>query len=63
MKQQIQAIAAEFIKNKHSKIRWVSFAAFALAPLFGGLFMILMKGNSYEGLSGVFKSKAVMMSF
>lgn len=63
MKQQIQAIAAEFIKNRHSKIKWVSFAAFALAPLFGGLFMILMKGNGYEGLSGVFKSKAVMMSF
>lgn len=63
MRQQYQAIIAEFIKNKHSKIRWISFIAFALAPLFGGVFMLLMKGSGYEGLSGAFKSKAVMMSF
>ena len=63
MSQQYQAILAEIIKNKHSRIRWVSFIAFALAPLFGGVFMLLMKGSGYEGLSGTFKSKAVMMSF
>lgn len=63
MKQQILAISAEFIKNKHSQIRWVTFIAFALAPIFGGVFMILMKDGGYEGLSGAFKSKAVMFSF
>jgi ABC-type transport system involved in multi-copper enzyme maturation permease subunit len=63
MKQQIRAISAEFIKNKHSRIRWVTFIAFALAPIFGGVFMILMKDGGYEGLSGAFKSKAVMFSF
>jgi len=63
MKKQIQAIIAEFTKNKHSRISWVAFIAFALAPLFGGVFMLLMKDNGYEGLSGAFKSKAVMMSF
>jgi ABC-type transport system involved in multi-copper enzyme maturation permease subunit len=63
LSQQLQAIIAEFIKNKHSRIRWVSFIAFALAPLFGGVFMLLMKGSGYDGLSGAFKSKAVMMSF
>jgi len=63
MRQQIRAIIAEFIKNRYSRIRWVTFVAFALAPLFGGLFILLMKGNGYEGLSGAFKSKAVMMSF
>lgn len=63
MKQQLQAFLAEIIKNKHSRIKWITFLAFALAPLFGGVFMLLMKDSGYEGLSGVFKSKAVMMSF
>jgi len=63
MKQQIRAISAEFLKNRHARIRWFSFIAFALAPIFGGVFMILMKDVGYEGLSGAFKSKAVMFSF
>lgn len=63
MKQQLLAISAEFIKNKHARIRWVTFIAFALAPIFGGVFMLLMKDGGYEGLSGAFKSKAVMLSF
>jgi ABC-type transport system involved in multi-copper enzyme maturation permease subunit len=63
MKQQIQALSAEFIKNKHSRIRWITFIAFALAPTFGAVFMILMKDVGYDGLSGAFKSKAVMLSF
>lgn len=63
MKEQFLAISAEFIKNRHSRIRWVSFIAFSLAPVFGGVFMILMKDVGYEGLSGAFKSKAVLLSF
>lgn len=63
MKQQMLALTAEFIKNKHLRIRWVTFIAFALAPIFGSVFMILMKDVGYEGLSGAFKSKAVMFSF
>lgn len=39
------------------------FVAFAIAPVFGGLFMILMRDNGLEGLSGVYKSKAMMLSF
>jgi ABC-type transport system involved in multi-copper enzyme maturation permease subunit len=63
MKQQIQAFIAEVNKNKHSKITWITFIAFSLAPIFGGVFMLLMKDNGYEGLSGAFKQKAVLMSF
>lgn len=63
MNQQIRAIKAEFIKNRHASIRWVSFIAIGLAPLFGGVFMLMMKGDGYEGLSGGFKAKAVLMSF
>jgi ABC-type transport system involved in multi-copper enzyme maturation permease subunit len=63
MKQQWQAFISEVLKNKHSRITWVTFIAFSLAPLFGGVFMLLMKDNGYGGLSGAFKSKAVLMSF
>lgn len=63
MKQLLQAFLAEALKNSHSRIIWITFVAFSLAPVFGGVFMILMKGNGYEGLSGAFKSKAVLMSF
>ncbi|MFN8257853.1 MAG: ABC transporter permease [Bacteroidales bacterium] len=63
MKQQWQAFIAEILKNRHSRITWVTFIAFSLAPLFGGVFMFLMKDNGTEGLSGAFKSKAVLMSF
>lgn len=63
MKQQVQAFIAEILKNRHSRITWVTFIAFSLAPVFGGVFMLLMKGNGYEVLSGAFKSKAVLMSF
>lgn len=63
MRQLTQAFIAEIQKNKHSRIVWVTFFAFSLAPLFGGVFMLLMKGNGYDGLSGAFKSKAVLLSF
>lgn len=63
MKQQVQAIAAEFMKNKHSRIRWVTFIAFAIAPLMGGVFLFMMKDQGYDGLSGAMRSKAIMMSF
>ena len=43
MNQQVQAIVAEYIKNKHARIKWVTFIAFSLAPVFGGVFMFLMK--------------------
>ena len=63
MKQQIQALIAEILKNRHSKISWVTFIAFSLAPVFSGVFMLMMKDNGYEGLSGILRSKAVVMSF
>ncbi len=63
MRQQLQAFVAEIAKNKHAKITWISFLAFSLAPIFGAVFMLLMKGSGYEGLSGAFRSKAVLLSF
>jgi ABC-2 type transport system permease protein len=63
MKQQWQAFKAEITKNRHSTITLVTFIAFSLAPLFGGVFMFLMKDNGTEGLSGAFQAKATLLSF
>ncbi len=63
MRQQIEAFIAEFHKNRRSKITWITFIAFAIGPLMGGLFMFLMKDHGTEGLSGAFKAKATLMSF
>ncbi len=61
MNSQLLALKAEYIKNKHSGIIWISFIAFSLAPVFGGVFMLLMsEGNE---ISGAFKAKAELMSF
>lgn len=61
MKQQIRAINAEFLKNKHARIRWVTLVAFAIAPVFAGVFMFLMKGDGQEAISGLLKTKAEVM--
>lgn len=63
MNQQRNALVAEFIKNRHARIKWVTFIAFSLGPVFGGVFMFLMKGNGYDGLPGSFKVKAANLSF
>jgi len=63
MEQQWKAIVAEILKNRHSRITWVTFIAFSLAPVFGGVFMFLMKDGGPDGLSGAFKAKAVLLSF
>ena len=63
MNQQLRAISAEWIKHRHAGIRGVTFVAFALAPVFGAVFMFLMKGEGVEGLSGAFRAKAALMSF
>ena len=60
MKEQINAFIAEVKKNRQSKIIWITFAAFSLAPLFGGLFIYLMKSGS---ISGALKAKAELNSF
>ena len=42
MKSLWSALAAEFLKIKNSKVIWVSFIAFAIAPIMGGVFMIII---------------------
>ena len=63
MKQQYNAFVAEVLKNRHSPIIWITFIAFSLAPIFGAVFMYLMKDGGTTTLSGAFKMKAELMSF
>lgn len=43
MKNQMYALKAEIAKNRHSKILLISFIAFALVPVMGGIFMLVMQ--------------------
>ena len=53
-------LSAEVLKIKRSPILPVSFFAFAIAPVMGGLFIMLLNTNK---LSGALHGKAVAMNF
>lgn len=63
MKGQLQALKSELIKNKHSSIVWVTFISFALAPIMGGVFMLIMSNPEAMAKSGAFHTKAQMINF
>jgi ABC-2 type transport system permease protein len=43
MIEQIYALQAEILKNKHSSILWATFLSFGLAPIIGGVFILILK--------------------
>lgn len=63
MKTQIHAIQAELLKNKHASVLWVTFIAFAVAPLMGGVFMIIMRNPEALAKAGALSVKAQAMNF
>lgn len=63
MNAQIQALKAELLKNKHSNIGWVTFVAFALAPVMGGVFMLIMRNPEALAKAGTLSTKAKAMNF
>lgn len=63
MKLQVASVSAELQKIKHSKIVWVTFVAFALGPIMGGLIMIILSDPHMIQESGMLSNKARMMSF
>lgn len=62
MKDQLQAVIAEFIKVKRTKISWATFVAFALGPIIGGLFLVILSNPSLNH-SPALTAKAMAMSF
>jgi ABC-2 type transport system permease protein len=62
MKNYWHALSAEFLKVKNSRIIWVSFIAFAIAPVMGGVFMIIMADPELAAQSTALTIKAKAMS-
>ena len=54
-------VISEFIKLRHSPFVWITFAAFSLGPIMGGLAMYLVSDTSLD--SGILEEKAIMMAF
>ncbi|WP_439880126.1 ABC transporter permease [Pontibacter sp. MBLB2868] len=63
MKKQILALHAEFIKAKHTNTLWWTFIAFALAPVMGGAFIMIIQDPEAVAQGGglVAKAKAMKM--
>lgn len=63
MKPQLQALQAEFLKLRHSKILWVTFAAFGLAPIMGAVFILIVQDGEAMAKAGGLAAKAKAMNF
>ena len=63
MTQQIKALQAEFIKLRHSKIVWATFVAFVLAPVMGGVFILIVQDSEALAKAGRLADKAKTMNF
>jgi ABC-type transport system involved in multi-copper enzyme maturation permease subunit len=63
MKQQIKALQAELLKIKHSKIIWATFIAFALAPIMGAVFILIVQDTEALAKAGGLAAKAKAMNF
>ncbi|AHM60333.1 bacitracin ABC transporter permease protein [Flammeovirgaceae bacterium 311] len=63
MEAQIGALKAELLKNRYSHILWVTFVAFGLAPLMGGVFMLIMRNPDAIAKASALNTKAQMIGF
>jgi ABC-2 type transport system permease protein len=52
------ALWAEFLKARRSKVPWLTALGFSLAPLVGGLFMIILKDPERARSMGLISAKA-----
>jgi ABC-type transport system involved in multi-copper enzyme maturation permease subunit len=57
------AFKAEWIKTIRSRIVWITFIAFALAPLMGAVFILITRSPDAMARSGSFSAKAQAMNF
>ncbi|WP_276365541.1 ABC transporter permease [Chryseolinea sp. H1M3-3] len=63
MSGQLQALKAELIKSQYANILWITFIAFGLAPVMGGVFMLIMTNPDAIALAGPLKAKSDVMHF
>ena len=59
----LPATAVELSKNKHSKITCVTFLAFALAPVMGGVFVLILRNPETMSKVGALQTKASTLNF
>lgn len=58
-----RALIAELLKLKHAPIVWVTFIAFAIAPLMGALFMYLLNDPTNLEEGNALRMKTELMGF
>lgn len=63
MNRQLLALQAEVLKNKYATILWVTFIAFGLAPVMGGIFILIIQEPEILAKSGGLSAKARAMNF
>ncbi|GAB6393074.1 MAG: bacitracin ABC transporter permease [Treponematales bacterium] len=61
MNKQCSALQAELLKSKHSVIVLISFIAFALLPIMGGVFMLVMQSPEAMAKASLLNTKMEMM--
>jgi ABC-2 type transport system permease protein len=63
MNDQLCALKAEFVKNRHSKILLISFIAFSIVPVMGGVFMLVMQNPHAMAKASLLNTKMEAMQF
>ena len=63
MKISIQPLIAEILKTRHTKITWITFLAFTIGPIMGGLFMFIAQHPEAVKESSLIKNKAALLAF
>lgn len=63
MKNQLNALQAEFLKNRYATILWTTFIAFGLAPLMGGVFILIIQDPEAMAKTGGLAAKTQAMNF
>jgi ABC-2 type transport system permease protein len=63
MSEQWAALMAEVQKNKRARVIWFTFAAFALAPLMGGMLMRVLQNPGAMKGAGALRTKAALMAY
>jgi len=62
MNSQIFALKAELLKSKHSIIILISFIAFAIVPIMGGIFMLIMQDPQAMAHANLLNTKMEMLN-
>lgn len=63
MKQQLEALHAEFLKNRYATILWATFIAFGIAPVMGGVFILIIQDPEALAKTGGLAAKTQAMNF